>query len=91
MRPDVAGKSYTYRRWVGASSTYLMGDGKARSYIAIQNEGNDLFVKLGAGASLGDYTYRVPSNGILEVTEWAGPVTGIRSNGAAFAMCTETV
>lgn len=91
MSADVAGRSFTYRRWVTTATQILLPDGKAREYVAIQNEGQDLFVKLGVGATLGDYTFRVPTNGILEVHDWAGPVTGIRATGAAFAQCTETL
>lgn len=91
MFTDAASKSFTYRKWVGTTLVYLLPEGKARSSCVIQNEGVDLFIKLGRDVSLGDYTYRIPTNGVLEIEKWAGPVTGIRSGQAGFAMCTETV
>lgn len=91
MFTDAKNKSYTYRKWVANSIVYLLPEGKAREFVVIQNEGTDLFVKLGRDVSLGDYTYRLPPNGILEINSWSGPITGIRSGTPGFAMCTETV
>jgi len=61
----------------------------SKKSVVIHNETGTLFVKFGATATSTDYTYRLTNNTVLEITGYAGLVTGIKSAGTTDAQVTE--
>ncbi|KKN30162.1 hypothetical protein LCGC14_0836760 [marine sediment metagenome] len=61
----------------------------SKTGVVIHNEGGTLFVKFGSVATPSDYTYRLTQNTVLEVTNYAGLITGIKLAGGTDVQVTE--
>jgi hypothetical protein len=55
----------------------------ARKRVIIHNETGTLHIKLGSGASITDYTYRLVANTILELDLYYGDVTARKASGTS--------
>lgn len=60
-----------------------------RLKLIVFNEAGVLFVKLGTAATSIDYTFRLTANTTLEIDEYTGDVTAIKSAGSTDAQVTE--
>lgn len=67
----------------------LVASNSNRIKTIIHNETGTLFVKLGSAASLTSYSYRLPGNVTLEVTNYTGDITAIKQTGTSNALVTE--
>jgi hypothetical protein len=74
---------------VSTSVATLSASNAAKTSVIVFNESGTLFVKLGSAASSTSYTYRLTANTTLEITGYAGIVTGIKSAGTSNALVTE--
>lgn len=72
-----------------ASTVTLASANPSRVKLIITTDAGVTYVKLGTGASLSSYTYRLPLNTTLEITQYTGDVTAIRSSGSGFVLVTE--
>jgi hypothetical protein len=72
-----------------SSAVTLAAANAARVKLIVTTDAGTTFVKLGTGASLSSYTYRLPLNTTLEIEQYTGPVTAIRSSGTGFVLVTE--
>lgn len=87
----VAGAAHTHRVMVGTSPVSILFSGFTRHQLIVQNGTGTLYVKLGNTVALTDYTYRLASQAVLELPDWAGNITAIRASGSDWVMCTETI
>jgi hypothetical protein len=74
---------------VGVVATTLKAANAARIRLIVFNESGVLFVKFGTAAASGDYTYRMTANSVLEIENYSGIVTGIKSSGTSNVQVTE--
>lgn len=74
---------------VSTTVATLSASNAAKTSVIVFNETGTLFVKLGSGATSASYTYRLTANTTLEITGYAGIVTGIKQSGTSNALVTE--
>lgn len=72
----------------GAAVT-LLASRAARIRGVIFNESGTLFVKAGSTASSSDYTWRLTANTELDITDYTGIVTAIKSSGTSNVQATD--
>jgi hypothetical protein len=75
---------------VGAvAAVTLLASRAARIRAVIFNESGTLFVKAGSTASSTDYTWRLTANTELDVTDYTGILTAIKSSGTSNVQATD--
>ncbi len=62
---------------VSSTPIMLLPARLGRLKVILFNEKETLYVKAGAGASISDYTWRVPAATSLEITAYVGALTGV--------------
>jgi hypothetical protein len=74
---------------VSTTVATLSTSNASKTSVIVFNEAGTLFVKLGSGATSTSYSYRLTANTALEITGYAGIVTGIKASGTTAALVTE--
>lgn len=69
-------------------STLIADDFDSRLFLTIQNTNSRVFIKLGDNASLTDFSYILPKNGVLEL-KYAGIVTAVVESESSTLTVTE--
>jgi hypothetical protein len=90
--PASASSAVVSRIAVGASVVTLASANSNRKRLIVFNETGTLRVKLGANASLTDYTYEIlasAGNNRQDIDGYSGVVTAIKVSGSSFAQVTE--
>lgn len=72
-----------------SSAVTLAASNANRVKLIVHNEAGVLFVKLGTAASTSLYSYRMTAGATLELTQYTGEVTAIKSSGTSSALVTE--
>lgn len=86
-----AGTATVSRVATSTSSVELAAANANRQKLIIVTETGITHVKLGASASLTDYTYYLPARSTVEVEGYLGSVTAIRGSGTGNVQVTELV
>jgi len=74
---------------VGQSQVILLGFNTSRSFIVLQNSGSPLYVKLGTGAALDNYSFRLSPNAYASIDKWGGVVSVVRATTIDDVIVTE--
>ncbi len=74
----------------GPSPWTLAVFNSARNVCIIQNTGSTLYVKLGTGASLTNYSFRMSPTAYASIDKWQGAVSAVRESTTDIAIVTET-
>lgn len=72
-----------------SSAATLAASNASRVKLIVHNEAGVLFVKLGSGATNALYSYKLTAGSTLELTQYTGEVTAIKSSGTSTALVTE--
>lgn len=74
---------------VGTNATVLLAFNTGRAFVVLQNTGSNLYVKLGTGATLANYSFKLSPNAIVSIDHWGGAVTAVRNSTASDVIVTE--
>ena len=74
---------------VGTTAVPVLGINEQRSFIILQNNGSAVYIKLGLGASLTDYSFSLSSSGKASLDKWGGFISAVRENTTDILIITE--